>query len=60
MGVENYKHLLIYAPKCMELNSKSNPNWFWFWGFGLGVTQHIVFLVGCLGIAEHGLKRQKK
>ncbi len=39
MGVKNFKHLLIFMPKCIELNSEFKPKLILFLGLGLGVTQ---------------------
>ena len=37
MGVKNFKHFLIFIPKCIESNSESIPKLILV--FGLGVTQ---------------------
>ena len=39
MGVRNFKHLLIFTPKCIELISESKPKLILVSGLGLGVTQ---------------------
>jgi hypothetical protein len=39
MGVKKLKHLLIFMPKCIELNSESKPKLILVLALGLGVTQ---------------------
>ena len=39
MGVKNFKHLLIFLPKCIELNTESKPKLILVSGLDLGVTQ---------------------
>jgi hypothetical protein len=53
MDVKNFKHLLNFTPKCIELNSGSNPKLILFLGLDLGVTQdpdpiYSFFLAECL------------
>jgi hypothetical protein len=39
MGVKKLNHLLIFMPKCIELNSESKPKLILVLALGLGVTQ---------------------
>ena len=36
LDLKIFKHLLIYMPKCIELNTKSKPKLISFWVLGLG------------------------
>ena len=57
MSDKYFKHLLIFIPKCKELNYESKPKLILVLGLGLGVTQnqdpiYSFFLVECL-VAHH-------